>query len=82
MESSLVLCYMTGCHGSLSGMLWPCAPGQEPGQELVQTPAVLNYKIYRDSELATTLHQFFCLVAPSTDPQPRGVLRAKMDRVQ
>lgn len=42
---------MSDCHGPPTGVL-SRAPGQESGQELVQTPEVLNY---RGSELATTL---------------------------
>jgi len=44
---------MTDCHGPPSGVSWSCVPGQEPGQELVQTPAMLNYEIDQGSELAT-----------------------------
>ena len=53
--SMVGLCYVTGCHSLLSGVSSSCASGQEPGQELVWTPAILNYEICQGSELATTL---------------------------
>lgn len=34
-ENPVFLCYVTNCHGPLSGVLWPCDPGQEPGWELI-----------------------------------------------
>lgn len=46
---------MTSCHGPFGGVLWSHVLGQEPSQELVQTPAILKHEIYQDSELAITL---------------------------
>ena len=40
---------------SLSGVSLSRAPGQESGQELVQTPAALNYEFYGNSELCYCL---------------------------
>ena len=55
MRYSIFYATMTSCHVPFSGVLWSRAWGQEPGQELIWTPAILNYEIYCSSELPTTL---------------------------
>ena len=54
-NSRLYVFKVTGCRGPLSEVSWSLVPGQEPDQELVPTPAILNYEIYWGSELARTL---------------------------
>jgi hypothetical protein len=45
--------------GSMLGdRMYSCAPGQESGQELDQTPVVLNYKFYWGSELCLPILLF------------------------
>ena len=63
MENSRFLCYVTDCHGPLSGVSWLCVPDQVVWQGAGPMPAVLNSEIPQGLSSLSLTSSYVCLVA-------------------